>query len=741
MPAKDDRADDVEDRSDDNSAEFAVLAAMHSVLRGAVAVPVESPTGPSAFSSVLDDASAFCFRMLHYSTAPAVQHQARRCLRVLSFVRLGEVCDLFIKRMRTVKKDDDEREFASYMRALGSVRFGLTSAQNQSCTVNFVGLLTAFLASRSRGVLKKEACQAIESLVLQTLCPQAISPLMLARLGMDDGLVETAAERAERASFLNSPANARQFWQRYEALLDVLFKWVKTAKHAHFVLPVLTLLVAKAAPDLWAARAPHLGKLLISAIKDKALRLAGLELAARLWRETDRATFFAGSAGSAAAGRLASALASVIYEKKKSPKPEQEPLLEAYMKALCACAPDVAMEHILAVLRAPGYTAELRATALRAIPATALAGASDAIASYSSDLVPFLETVILAEDFLTREHTLLIAVVACFPHVLSSRPKLAVDTARRIALLAGQDDRELRTAALVSVQAHVVRAPALFALPCLAIFTAALTEFDRLHDEALLRAFKSLQLLLDTLAGLAETGVLGGSGSPSLPADELARACDAIEGACLIWWAHSESWVRVEAAKLLEVCAHPALRKLASPPTGARAWLVDALATASQADDAAAAADALVRVLHAEWDRYAGAIVVGWTKLVTAPHWFLPRNEPALRIAAALPAWQTHMRWLCAGVRSGSAGLSVSLVGEFLALLAELIFAPQPEFRAVLLACVATIDTSCLDELITRADRALLAVTGDKARSRQGRHAEPNVLWAHPYVLDRERAR
>lgn len=175
--------------------------------------------------------ATFCFKHLSFQYSSGIRNQAAQCLGVLSEEYITDVTELFVAKMKLVKKDDDQRDFAPYMAAMRFIKFGLVDAKSDHtrgdvkriATLSFFSNFNAVAKKHfARGVLRKEACETLREIFFN------ISSDKLAY---------------ERFVMTTQESEKKEYQTLLEGVWDHLWAWSDKAAHKLWAYEAMTALV------------------------------------------------------------------------------------------------------------------------------------------------------------------------------------------------------------------------------------------------------------------------------------------------------------------------------------------------------------------------------------------------------------------------------------------------------------------------------------------------------------------
>jgi len=196
-----------------------------SITTSAVGPVISAEVNPGAISGCAG-LVGFAFNYLQHTYSSAVRHASCRLLGVLSVSFLGHITALLIEKQAAAKKDQGQREFASFQHCVPFLDFRV-SPPSQRATLDYLTALLEFMKSVDRGVLRQEICQSVDALYTKILAPN---------------VVDTRRE-AEWQAFQKQDKGVEDWNALYERMYITISKWSSKSKHALFCYETLAHMV------------------------------------------------------------------------------------------------------------------------------------------------------------------------------------------------------------------------------------------------------------------------------------------------------------------------------------------------------------------------------------------------------------------------------------------------------------------------------------------------------------------
>jgi len=566
-----------------------------------------STQGPVVSADVNPNAIAQCgnlvpfaFNYLSHIYSSAVRHAACRMLGALSVTFLGPITALLVEKHGSAKKDQGQREFASYQHCVAFLDFRL-SPTSQRVTLDYLTHLLELMKNVDRGVLRQEICSSVDSIYTKILAPNPVDP----------------RREAEWAAFQKQDKGVEDWSVLYERMYTQIAKWSSKSKHMLFCYEVLAHMVVFSRQLSFFQNKKRLDIFgeLVKAIKKESgdTKKACMRILARFYLHHLPQQFL--QAESAEFANQLRVLLPVLLPKKTRPVPDEIPLLQELLVEAGKKNLSVFInEHVMEILQPKSnYYSRQRAIVLAVLSTIATESPARAkeMSTYNAQLGPLVAPYI--EDSATQFSAadsaaasakkgdegeedkgllLLRAALHCFPAIRHPKMEHAQITASAVIMLCKHEDREISGQVSASLASFISLDLNQFFLPTLHTLIDLL-KLDKSIDERpdqTLKICNTINLLCNTLAehiarqnqqadpDAQDAAVLagaaaaaGGAAAAEQPLQLFQVTPNAwlslrehVESVVLMRLCHYEGWVRAELLRMLRTFSRPCFRAFES---------------------------------------------------------------------------------------------------------------------------------------------------------------------------------
>ncbi len=507
----------------------------------------QSPRGSDALCQAPTTLVDFAFEKLGHVYTPAIRHAAARCLSMLTPHMTRILALLSSGLLKCAGSDVKEREFATRQRAVKFLHFSVGSSEAIGHTLMYLRKMSDILPKVTRGVLREEMCISFLSIFTQIL-------------DRDDAL--RASEYTEFAT--KRPNEMSQFWAIFQRVYSIVYKWARKDKHAIFSLNYLWQAACVSNSLFYTnPNREDFMRLIINGFgRNKEFRGECLKMVknflVHIPEEFIRATI-----------RDFSAKFKTIVAKlypKSSPNEAEVPTLIDILHLIGKRHTQFAVNSVLVPILRPrsGYHNNMKAVALRAL-AKMSSEESVKMESYHFTLGPILAPYIEEGK---AGATLLSAALQCFPNVRHPDMELVRQTVQHVGRLTLHSEREIAHTAAMALQRFVLLDPEANLVRSIYYFIDLLSDFT-ISPQQVLKTCHNISYLFTAVDELNKKARGGGGGNAADEARYGFHHINAwitmrehIEGMCLLWMCHPESWVQAEVLRLLHQTTRQVFRKV-----------------------------------------------------------------------------------------------------------------------------------------------------------------------------------
>jgi len=564
-PTKADQKDVLIDDLRDDSVIFFVVETLHKVI---CAVMREGNVyRPQTCFSEEDDAKEtvrtpmqiiqFCFDHLASNYATGVRHLSSLCLGVLSKSFLGPIVELFLTKMKTVKKEDEQRQYSSYHHAVSFLNFGLGQEAQMQCTMNFLKELAACLKKFDRGVLRHEICESIAAIFSAILADKDAWTRFKQNQSESTRTEYQDAVKSIYATLSKWDSDKHKMWS-YNAMSRILAANQDEGFFNTYGIKLIESLYDNFANKAFSADCMDMMRDLFTDINGDHLRLDMKKL-----------------------DKVMKSMLAKIFPSGSQPDSENVARLTSLTSAIGTKYLDY-LVGTQAPLMLKGLKGDYK-VAQQAILVNALGNLAKQnpvlLTPHNASLGPLIGGFI--EDSKLREFkdpSLLRACLNSFPAIKQSTMPAIQQTAAVICGLNIHPDREICGAAGIALQEVVMLSIEDNLVPVMFAFVDLLKNLDLMQDEALVKLIMRMSAVLDTVILRMEAKSV--SASAELAAHWIGLR-QHMEGVSMMWMCHHEFQWRREVIKALELLCHPVFRameaKLGDGPNVQAPYLLDYL--------------------------------------------------------------------------------------------------------------------------------------------------------------------
>jgi hypothetical protein len=597
LPGQQDTEATIDDFTEDTADFWLVQTLRRAIDNATVSPSALARIDPAIVSLLLD-------RLGHTHT-PAVRHEAAQCLGLLSAdgEKLSVIVENYRVRMDEIRKADDCRRFVTRQRAVGALHFSFGTAAAASATIAYLTALLEALPRIDRGVLRQAVASSLSEVFERLL----------------DSASQSTTDRCAATALQQDPALAEKFWSLYNQLFALVNKWAKKPKHALFSWTLLGSMARLGNREFQSSPAPLtlLRALVTSVGKETDLehreKVFGIIYSyfALLPSDTvetcpeaflEQLEFVVdGLIARRAPYAVALTDADLTHIEKllaHAAGKQLQSALRIFEKLIALPERDLRPDLRVAVVRALATTVsagqqpvqrDIGASAsLVNAPAVTPGPGFHAIVRSATPVLYKLVTPLLS---VYAQPNLIAAALGCFPALQATSAERRKELLLTIGELSLLQDRKIANAAARCLVELLASHPSLNLVPVVYLFATLIgkTLTAGSYQEVLIRVFNNVGVVLSSYAAAvraAESSIADEAGpTPTLLEAPLSVAVNPVEyraarqrleGCCLAWMVHSESWIRLEAAKVLVALGKPELRAIEGLPDDS-GLLVDVL--------------------------------------------------------------------------------------------------------------------------------------------------------------------
>jgi hypothetical protein len=210
------------DEAKEDTVAYYLIYTMYMLLRASV--EIQNHDCEQAFSVIATSSHGsnrefllqFLIERLTMENSPAIRNASALCLSILSLKAefLSIIVNQFLTAMDSSKSDDEEREYASYQRAISDLAFGFGNDRIE-ITMEYLFKLSIKMKKVERGVLRQEICYSLKDIFKKLLDPA--DEILLQELNL--------MENSDRAA---------EFWDIYKSMFECVSRWAKKSSHSAF---------------------------------------------------------------------------------------------------------------------------------------------------------------------------------------------------------------------------------------------------------------------------------------------------------------------------------------------------------------------------------------------------------------------------------------------------------------------------------------------------------------------------